>query len=54
MSYIVGGVYSFILNRKFTFRVAKNKSFNFRVIEGIIKDVAEQPDIEEAEELIEV
>ena len=33
-------------------RVAKEKSFNFKLIEGIIKDAAEIPDIEEAEELL--
>lgn len=53
-SHIIEGVVVRALNAPNSFRVAKNKSFNFRVIEGIIKDVAEQPDIEEAEELIEV
>lgn len=53
-SHIIEGVVVRALNTPNSFRVAKNKSFNFRVIEGIIKDVAEQPDIEEAEELIEV
>ena len=31
--------------------VAKEKSFNFKLIEGIIKDTAEAPDMEEAEEI---
>lgn len=53
-SHIIEGVVVRALNAPNSFRVAKNKSFNFRVIEGIIKDAAEQPDIEEAEELIEV
>lgn len=53
-SHIIEGVVIRALNAPNSFRVAKNKSFNFRVIEGIIKDVAEQPDIEEAEELIEI
>ena len=53
-SHIIEGVVVRALNAPNSFKVAKNKSFNFRVIEGIIKDVAEQPDIEEAEELIEV
>ena len=34
------------------FDVAKEKSWNFKIIEGIIKDTAETPDIEEQEELI--
>ena len=53
-SHIIEGVVVRALNAPNSFKVAKNKSFNFRVIEGIIKDVAEQPDIEEAEELIEI
>ena len=53
-SHIIEGVVVRALNAPNSFRVAKNKSFNFRVIEGIIKEVAEQPDIEEAEEFVEV
>jgi len=34
------------------FRAYKHKNFNFKVIEGIIKDTAETPDIEEAQEII--
>jgi len=33
------------------FRAYKHKNFNFKVIEGIIKDTAETPDIEEAQEV---
>lgn len=53
-SHIIEGVVVRALNAPNSFRVAKNKSFNFRVIEGIIKEVAEQPDIEEAEEFVEI
>lgn len=34
------------------FKVAKEKSYNFKVIEGIIKDTSEIPDMEEAEEIL--
>ena len=43
------GVVVRILNRP-TFKAFKHKNHNFRVIEGIAKDVAIAPDIEEAEE----
>ena len=43
------GVVVRILNRP-TFTAYKSKNHNFRVIEGIAKDVAVEPDIEEAEE----
>ena len=33
------------------FKVAKEKSWSFKVLEGIIKDVAETPDLEEVEDL---
>jgi len=47
-THIREGVVVRILNRpKFT--AYKHKNFNFRVIEGIIKDVALEPDMEEAE-----
>ena len=46
------GVVVRILNRpKFT--AYKHKNFNFKVIEGIAKDVAETPDIEEAQDVSE-
>lgn len=46
------GVVCRILNRP-KFAAFKLKSFEFRVIEGIIKDVATTPDIEEAQEVTE-
>lgn len=49
-THIREGVVVRIVNRpKFT--AFKHKNFNFRVLEGIIKDVAETPDLEEAEDL---
>lgn len=49
-THIIEGVVVRALNAP-TFTVAKEKSYNFKVIEGIIKDAAEAPDIEEAEEV---
>ena len=44
------GVVARVINRpKFT--AYKHKNFEFKVLEGIIKDVAEAPDIEEAQEV---
>lgn len=43
------GVVVRILNRP-TFTAYKHKNFSFKVLEGIIKDIAEAPDIEEAQE----
>ena len=43
------GVVSRILNRN-TFAVYKHKNFSFKVLEGIAKDEAAAPDIEEAQE----
>lgn len=48
-SHIIEGVVIRALNAPNSFRVAKNKSFNFKVIEGIIKADANMPDMEEAE-----
>lgn len=49
--HISEGVVARIDNRtKFT--AYKRKGFNFKVLEGIIKDTSDVPDIEEAEELI--
>ena len=45
------GVVVRIDNRE-TFAAYKHKNFNFKVLEGIIKDNADAPDIEEAEEQI--
>lgn len=50
-THIIEGVVVRALNAP-GLRVAKEKSFNFKLIEGIIKDAAEAPDIEEAEELL--
>jgi len=46
------GVVVRIMNRT-SFEVYKHKNWNFRVLEGIIKDEALEPDIEEAQELLE-
>ena len=49
-SHIREGVVVRIINRpKFT--AYKHKNFNFKVLEGIIKDTAQAPDMEEAQEL---
>jgi hypothetical protein len=46
------GVVARVINRpKFT--AYKHKNFEFKVIEGIIKDIAEAPDMEEAQDIIE-
>lgn len=49
-THIREGVVARILNRN-GFAVYKHKNFNFRVLEGIIKDEAAAPDLEEAQEL---
>ena len=50
LTHIREGVVVRILNRpKFT--AYKHKNFSFKVLEGIIKDVADAPDMEEAEEM---
>lgn len=46
------GVVCRILNRP-KFAAFKHKNFSFKVIEGIAKDVATAPDMEEAQELVE-
>ena len=51
--HIIEGVVVRALNSPY-FKVAKEKSFNFKVIEGIIKEAAINPDLEEAEEIISV
>lgn len=51
-THVSEGVVIRILNSS-GFAVAKEKSYNFKVIEGIVKELAEQPDMEEAEELME-
>lgn len=50
-SHVTEGVVVRIDNRS-KFTAYKSKSFAFKVLEGIIKDNADVPDIEEAEELI--
>lgn len=53
-SHVIEGVVVRALNAP-NLRVAKEKSFTFKLIEGIIKDTADAPDMEEAEEtLIEI
>ena len=49
-THIREGVVVRILNRP-KFAAYKHKSFNFKVLEGIIKDTADAPDMEEAEGL---
>ena len=46
------GVVVRIINRP-KFAAYKHKNFSFRVIEGIVKDVATAPDIEEAQEILD-
>lgn len=49
-SHVIEGVVVRALNST-DFKVAKAKSFYFKVLEGIIKDTADAPDMEELEEL---
>ena len=49
-THIREGVVIRILNRP-GFSAYKHKNFNFKVLEGIIKNSADAPDMEEAEEL---
>lgn len=51
-THIREGVVVRIINRP-TFTAYKHKNFNFKVLEGIIKDSAEAPDMEEADGLDE-
>lgn len=48
-THIAEGVVARIDNRK-TFKAFKKKGFYFKVLEGIIKDTAEKPDMEEIQE----
>jgi hypothetical protein len=50
--HISEGVVARIDNRS-KFTAFKRKGFQFKVLEGIIKDISDAPDIEEAEELIQ-
>ena len=49
-THIIEGVVVRALNAP-NFKVAKEKSFTFKLIEGIIKDTADTPDMEEAQEI---
>lgn len=49
--HVAEGVVARIDNRS-KFTAYKRKSFNFKVLEGIIKDTSDAPDMEEAQELI--
>lgn len=49
--HVTEGVVVRIDNRT-SFTAYKTKSFSFKVLEGIIKDNADVPDMEEAEELV--
>ena len=49
--HVVEGVVARIDNRSI-FTAFKQKSFTFKVIEGIIKDESDAPDMEEAQELL--
>ena len=51
-SHIREGVVVRVINRP-TFTAYKHKNFNFKVLEGIIKDTADAPDMEEADGLDE-
>lgn len=52
-SHVIEGVVVRALNAT-NFKVAKEKSFTFKILENIIKDTAEAPDMEEAEEINEL
>ena len=51
-SHVSEGVVARIDNRS-KFTAYKRKGFYFKVLESIIKDTSDEPDIEEAQELIE-
>ena len=50
-THIREGVVIRVINRP-TFTAYKHKNFQFKVLENLIKDIADAPDMEEAEELI--
>ena len=52
MTHVREGVVARICNRT-NFAVYKHKNFSFKVLEGIAKDEATAPDIEEAQEVAE-
>lgn len=47
------GVVARIVNHGNAFRVYKHKNFSFKCLESIVKDAAAEPDMEEAQEVIE-
>ena len=51
-THIREGVVVRIVNRP-SFKAYKHKNYNFKVLEGIIKELAEAPDMEEAQEIME-
>lgn len=51
-THIAEGIVARIDNRE-SFTAYKDKVFEFKVIESIIKDTSDVPDMEEAEELFE-
>ena len=51
-THIREGVVARIVNRP-TIAVYKHKNFSFKVLEGIIKDTADAPDMEEAQDVVE-
>ena len=51
-THIREGVVARIVNRP-TIAVYKHKNFNFKVLEGIIKDTADAPDMEEAQDALQ-
>lgn len=51
-THIREGAVARIVNRP-TIAVYKHKNFNFKVLEGIIKDTADAPDMEEAQDIVE-
>ena len=52
ITHVREGVVARIMNRV-NFSVYKHKNFQFKVLEGLAKDIADEPDIEEAQELAE-
>ena len=52
LTHVREGVVVRIVNRP-KFAAYKHKNFSFKVLEGIAKDLAATPDIEEAQEIIE-
>ena len=51
-THVLEGVVARIVNRP-TIAVYKHKNFSFKVLEGIAKDIATAPDMEEAQDVME-